>query len=345
LHPALRSLALCALAFAAFLTVSRTLSPHVPWPAGFEIREKLAVFEAQKDEIDVLFLGSSTVYRSFRPRVIDAEWRELGLDLRSFNLGFGGMSAFEADQLLREVLAMEPARLRWVFVEPRVFHGRLAESPNAFTERSVRWHTWSATLQALHSVDVSDVSDSERRAEWDVHWRLFARKLGNYGLGPSLVSPWFGPEPDAELMDDLERERGYRPLEAVGDAVAARRALLVQHPERYWQRVTQLQAGNRAAVKLGTLNRSVISEQRWAVHRAGATHLAVVPPGLAPTAAANALHAAGILPDLFAFNRPTLYPGFYELDARFDQNHLSRSGAEAFSRIFARQVAERLRGR
>jgi hypothetical protein len=50
----------------------------------------------------------------------------------------------------------------------------------------------------------------------------------------------------------------------------------------------------------------------------------------------------GPLPELWAFNDPERYPELYRLPARYDSRHLSRAGAEAFSRLLAQRFADYL---
>ena len=74
-------------------------------------------FGREKDRYDLVFVGSSLVYRSIDPRIIDEELARAGFRVRSYNLGLPGMRPHEANALLRQVLATKPARLRWAVVE------------------------------------------------------------------------------------------------------------------------------------------------------------------------------------------------------------------------------------
>lgn len=342
----IRSCLLVLVAGAAFALVSSAIRPAVPWPGGFEIREKLAAFEQVKDECDVLYFGSSYVYRSFRPEVIDAELAEAGLDVTSFNFGIGGMDAFETDHLMREVLAMEPARLRWVFIEPRPWFGGIAQSPNAFTERSVRWHTARATRQALRSVWIKPAPLSAKADDAWVHLRLFARRLGNYGLGRTLVSHWLGLEEPAEAaleMEDFVEERGYIALDDIDSQVfRQRRRALLAKPDEYAAQVANLDKRNAGRVDMTTVNVEAFRSQLEAMRAAGAVPIAVLPPGLLASPVVNSLWKAGELPEVLFFNSPMEHPELFDIDMRFDRNHLNRPGAVLFSKLFAQTVAERL---
>jgi hypothetical protein len=338
-----RPFVLLLVAGAAFGLVSSVIRPLVPWPAGFDIREKLEAFEQVKDECDALYFGSSYVYRSFRPEVIDARLAERGLDITSFNFGIGGMDAFETDHLIREVLAMEPARLRWVFSEPRPYFGSIADSPNAFTERSLRWHTARATWQALRSVWL-DRAPAERKLEdtW-VHLRLYARRLGNYGLGRTLVAGWLDLEDPSEYAEAFVEQRGYLPLEELDfPRFRQRRRALLDKPDEYAAQVASLDTRNTRQVGLESVNVDAFRSQLEVVRAAGAVPIAVLPPGLLASPVVFTLWKDGEIPDILFLNSPSQHPELFEMDMRFDRNHLNRGGAVLFSELFADAIAERL---
>jgi len=264
-----RSCLLVLVAGCAFALVSTAIRRAVPWPTGFEIREKLEAFEELKNECDVLYFGSSYVYRSFRPEVIDAELATRGVDVTSFNFGIGGMDAFETDHLMREVLAMQPARLRWVFSEPRPYFGDISTSPNAFTERSLRWHTARATWQALRSVWLSTDPSQQKFDDTWVHLRLFARRLGNYGLGRTLASDWLDLDEPYEHAETFVAARGYLPLDGLDlPTFRQRRRALLSNPEEYAAQVAALDKNNTRKVDVSTVNVEAFRSQADAVRAA-----------------------------------------------------------------------------
>ena len=105
-------LALVAFALGSAL-ISRLASPRDRGGLSY----KLHHFEEHKDSFDAVFFGSSMVMRGVMPRVFDAALRDRGHEIRSFSFALGGMTPHEANSVIRQVLAMEPRRLRYVFVE------------------------------------------------------------------------------------------------------------------------------------------------------------------------------------------------------------------------------------
>ena len=125
------SCAYVLLTLSSFLLVSSWIRSGVPWTQALDVRAKLQAFAESKDEYDAVYVGASDVFRAFRPEVIDPDrlpergvCRDAGSAFRSYNLGIPGMWSFEADHLLDEIIAMEPARLSWVLGQWAHLEGR-----------------------------------------------------------------------------------------------------------------------------------------------------------------------------------------------------------------------------
>ena len=325
--------------------VSTAVRRVVPWPDGFAIREKLEALRRQADEVDLLFVGSSIVHHGVRPAVLDPALAEAGLDVRSFNLGVGGMSAFEADHLLDEVLSWELPELDWVCVELRPFHGRI-QGANAFTERQLRWHDPARTAAAMAVVLGDDRPLEARLTDAWTHLRLGARWLTNYGLGRTIVEAAVGPSHDAELADRLEASRGYLALEELAPDdpdVAARRQALLDDPQAFARGVASQDARNRSPVSPAAKDLAVLRDQQARIRAAGAEPLLFVPPSLMASPLAQWM-AEEDEPDLYLFNSPRRFPALFQLEHHWDRNHLNLAGASLFSRDLAAALAPRLSG-
>ena len=92
----LRGVIHCAIGLFAFIAGCLAIHHFTPWPRMNEISEKLAYFSRHKDEFDVLFIGSSRVYRGVVPQVFDATLLSRGIASTSLNLGIDGMNVPES---------------------------------------------------------------------------------------------------------------------------------------------------------------------------------------------------------------------------------------------------------
>ncbi len=331
------------LAFAAVSTGARAWLVR-PWPDDSEVTAKLDWLARNASTVDALYLGSSRVFRSFVPAVVDAAMAARGEPISSFNLGGPGMEAFETDHLLREVLALDGLELDYVFIEPAPANPAL-DARNLDSERTLNWHSTHQTLRALRSIASAP---GPRREKWRHalrHVTLWARRTANLGCGARWLTAGPGPGraggPLGQLA--LSRDRGYQALEDVVDPlVSARRRRFRAEPEAYRQRIAGLPAAHAVPVALADVDLRALRDQVDAVRAAGAEPIYVLPPGAIGTPYARALDRTGRLPPLLIFDDPTSEPRLYRPDRRFDTHHLSRQGAVEFSQRFAEVLAARL---
>jgi len=335
-------LALVAVAVASFATVAAGVRSVTPWPEEYGVRSKFEYFERNKDRFDALFFGSSRVYRSFVPAVIADELATRGIELAPFNLGNPAMGVFESDFLLREALALEPARLRFVFIEVGHWNPAYPEQ-NAFSTRLVHWHSLAETRNVLEAV----VTHRKRHKRWALalaHLRHWGWKLVSYGRGLDILAAACRLEPpDDEALGHLDRDLGYRALEdEPGEEFERRRRSFREELGDFERRVALLRRREDRPSGLAGYNLAAIARQVELVRAAGAEPIYVVPPGIKDMPDPTPLVRAGHVPALLAYHRPSAHPFLYEARWHFDANHLDRRGAERFSRVFARDLAELL---
>lgn len=351
---AARPIFLAALTLAAFLGMSAVQRALVPWPTAYGLGAKMEWLEEHKDEYDVLFLGSSVTYYGLVPPVFDQVMAERGRPLRSFNLGVGGMMPIEADRVLQRFLAMEPARLKYVFVEANSWEGTLylRDQENLFSPRMVHWHDVQGTLDAvtcLENAPAPPEGKPDRRGE-DMrdHGMIFLRWFSAAGAGLRTLRRLTGL--DDEELDPSEEElaqlHGYKDLDVIDlPEWDRRRAGFLGDLDGYQRAVSRVGKGNRQPVDVTRhQNLPGLERQIASIRAAGAEPIFYLGPRVASDPMAYALAEAGILPSFLPFNRPGAYPELYEPENHWDTNHLSRGGAELFTRLFAEAFADQLEG-
>ncbi len=332
----LRNLGLVLVCVAGFVVTTRLVRQVVPYDADRGQRSKMAAFTEVEDEIDAIYVGSSVVYRSFVPAVIDPLLTRPGEPFRSFNLGLGGMSDFEAAALLREILVRRPARLRWVVLVPPRWDPRRYSVGNEETLRSVRWHTPRGTFDALMSVALLEDALGDKLALMGEHVGVFARWLGNYGMGPAIAEAWLAGDAARGEIDAFVAQGGYRALEDEDDPrVTKRRDTFLADESAYRAAVASLMGGTQQASDLDDFNVDALVAQRREVAEVGADVVYVFPPVLGPLAVARSLAVSGRLPLVIDLHGPLAQGDLYDVDARFDKGHLDREAAAEFSRRFA----------
>ncbi len=345
---ALRGAGLVALALVSFETVAAGLRALTPLPEEFGLRAKFDWFAEHKDEFDVLFLGSSRVFRGIDPRIVDAELAAEGVPLRTFNFGVGGLRRFEACYVMHRLLELGPARLSTVVVEAEPWEPSTEFLMNTWSSRMVAWHDLEHTRLALVSVMAEDAPLAARIRKGWTHVQLFAMRLHVMGQGSRIVLDLLGRSRDpwnrSMSADEIARAAGYQAYEEIADApVNAWQEAIAKDAEWPAKVMGHVARENDAAPDLARYNFAALRAQVGAIRAAGAEWIALSMPGNEGGPDDAALHARGDVPRYLDFNRPGRYPEYWTPQARFDDLHLSRSGAQEFSRALAQALVPLLR--
>lgn len=337
-----RRAGLVVLAVAAFLALAAVQRRALPWPREFGLRAKVEHLARSGARYDVLVVGSSRTYRGVDPAALDAAAAQAGHPVRSFNLALPGMTMFEADRLLRHVLDEGLARPRVALIEALPWEAGEDWARNAFSARSVQWHTPAHTALAIAALGREPRTSTARRlALAFAHVRAAAWALSSHGQGPR----WLGADADPYAPDarTIARGAGFVALEdASRPSVPRRHAAFLADPGAYaahLRRVTSPRAGagRAAGYALGALR-----AQQRALAAHGVRSVYFTTPTTFAVGWAEVLADAGHLPDLLAHHGPSRVPELYEPQVRFDREHLDREGARRFSERLGRALARTL---
>lgn len=307
---------------------------------------KLSWLDEHRDEVTGLYIGSSNIYRSIEPVVVDRILTREGVPSTSFNLGLPGMQEYEADRWLRDFLAKRPARLEWVVIEARTWSGSL--DAEDFTERLVDWHDWVATTTAVRASLAAPEPWSWRVGTAWEHVFLFACRATGAGLGPSAANRAENLAREIVVTEArLDAERGFFPLDEETRATCLdRREDLLEWPERYERRrddlptfIAELRGGERPG---SDYHPFALEAQIARLEARGIEPVYVLGSVLYSAASLHRAVAERTHPPILAYNDPSEYPGLYVIENRYDASHLNAEGARRFSQIFGNDLAERL---
>ena len=344
----IRALTNTAIGAVAFLITCAGLRVVLPFPEiDGGVSQKFRFFAAHKDEFDTLFIGSSRVYFQISPAIFDRVTRESGMPTHSFNFGVGGMYLPETSYLLEQILNLKPRNLRWVFIE--------------YDELQTKW---------------SPENQTSRRALYWADWKrvsLLLRKLTDAGTDPVWL-----PSP-AKLRDIVLRqkdekntrslltfyagqfEKNYTNVARAADVLqyfldrdtkGRRAGYLGVASDGYVTRPNRISPNQVAAYERGLaaamaqtdthpLSPYAVEAYRQCaqeVQKTGATPIFLITPST--TQINVATESTGLTGVVMAFNNPRTYPGLYRSSARRDGQHLTKSGAEEFTRIVAANFVE-----
>ncbi|HED66640.1 MAG TPA: hypothetical protein ENJ09_13920 [Planctomycetes bacterium] len=297
------------------------------------------------DDYDVLFVGSSRVYRQIRPRVFDAECERAGAEVRSYNLGLAGMRFFEALRTAEALLSDPPASLDVLVLEGLDPDPRLREE-NLLSRREIAWHTPGLTWLALRRVWRRDEPLAEKLRETRGHLFQFGCSFANVGTASALSDLLFGgpgPEEDRTPGGYLPLEKD--PSETVTDRRRAFLEALNENRSLLEERVAELEAEPRS-VEPDALFADTLARLEGIAREAGVELVFVVlPPVEHRRPELVGAKERGCIEHLADLSDPAEHPDFYlKLAERFDENHLKKNGAARLTKLVAAAVASVLEG-
>jgi hypothetical protein len=339
-----------------FVLVCAGISKFLPRPVSW-ISLKVQRFTEKKDDIDIIFVGSSRVYHGIDPKVFDQTLLASGHRSQSFNVAVDGMITAEGFAIVRRLLALHPRGLKYVFFEaqteaPSVIAAATPTAGQKVKERDIYWRDWESLLSSFRMFAVGlswpkgalpGAPFSLRR--WNDFWpllsanvRLWMQNATNVGTGLEILRGAIDalpPRPPPSQQESNEASLpskwdGYyamsKPMS--GETLTTYRKAFASVQDRPIRRVA-------SPMMRGELKRFV---QEIAAKKIEVVF--VIPPSL------KGGRGSGInVPSdsrLFAYDDFVRYPRFYDEENRLDVEHLNGRGAELFSRILAQDFARSL---
>lgn len=317
------------------------------WVRGY-VPERLKIewCETVQEDAEVLFLGSSHVFRQFDPSLFDELRRAKDKGLRSYNLGTVGMEFAEELYLLRRILLENPPNLNWIVVEAQPFRVGFRNDKD-FGKRRIGWHDYATTKMLLSALVRSDLPTDQR---WELalrHVEHWWRRTINFARG---MNAWDALGKDFEAMfPDTEslgaNQDGYLPLELSTASQlnrGMRKGFLKAPGIMLEGRKVLLQAGDGGAPEKDLLA-AVRAMEKLAAEK-DITIVWWLHPNFERLSGWRQMERQGDIEHLVAHDDPQVFPEFYEVEWRFDAFHLNRQGAELLTRSFAKDFVALQKG-
>jgi len=346
----IRGLAHCLLSLGAFVATCALVRPFVPVPEAGTRRSKWEYFDEHADEFDAVFLGSSHMFRSIKPRRMEEELNARGYRFHGFNLGFAAGHGLETDFWVQRVIERRPQRLRWIFVEAGFWRTSVSEEPQPY----VRYYHTPSIVRHLVSMALGSNAPLRQRLEVALrHVLVCLQNLTNYGEGPRLV----GRTPPSERgiqglsTEVLERDLGFQSKEDA-DPEGIWHAKLLEK-EAQWRETIERRTRQEARILRQEPPRHVIEgpNARWVADQvrrteeAGHRLIFIAPPRSQSANAILMMDQGGVYPRLLNFGTPVLAPELFEFELWHDYDHLGDEGAELFSLELVDRLARMMKKR
>jgi len=314
-----------------------------PAPFISDLTPKVAHLEENPDTYDILFVGSSRVFRQISPKVFDQQLRTHDFNLRSFNAGVPAAKSVEVWHSLRRLAADRRVRARYVLIEPDGLLIGIARE-NFATERETYWHGRAETTLAIESLEGLKIVPRVRMTvlhagSFLIHrlgvgrLRLLLtqlgqskrlRWLGHVGLGPD-GDGWV-PFAKADAQAEFPRRQDFL------DNLPRYRWMLARQPKRLSEKNC-----------LTAYHRTMLVNLKAAVEALGAQPVFLLSPATEPRCEVHQAFREGLLPNLIALDDASSLPELYAVQHRHDYEHLNTEGSLVYSRLLADRFAEFLR--
>jgi hypothetical protein len=344
----IRALTNSAIGVIAFLITCVGLRVVLPFPEiDGGVSQKFRFFAAHKDEFDTLFIGSSRVYFQISPAIFDRVTRESGMPTHSFNFGVGGMYLPETSYLLEQILNLKPRNLRWVFIEYDELQTKWS-SENQTSRRALYWADWKRVSllmrkltdagtdplwlpspAKLRDIVLRQEDEKNTRSLLTFYASQFEKNYTNVARATDVLAYFFGRD---------TKGRRARYLGAASDGYVTRPNRMSPDQVAAYERGL---AAAMAQTDTNPLSPYAVEAYRQCaqeVRKIGAMPIFLITPN---TTQINVATESTRLTDVvMAFNNPRTYPSLYRSSVRRDGQHLTKSGAEEFTRIVAANFVE-----
>jgi hypothetical protein len=337
-----------AIGVIAFLITCVGLRIVLPFPEiDGGVSQKFRFFAAHKDEFDTLFIGSSRVYFQISPAIFDRVTRESGMPTHSFNFGVGGMYLPETSYLLEQILNLKPRNLRWVFIEYDELQTKWS-SENQTSRRALYWADWKRVSllmrkltdagtdplwlpspAKLRDIVLRQEDEKNTRSLLTFYASQFEKNYTNVARATDVLAYFFGRDP---------KGRRARYLGAASDGYVTRPNRMSPDQVAAYERGLAAAMAQTDTSPLSPYAVEAYRQCAQEVRKIGAMPIFLITPNT--TQINVATESTGLTGVMMAFNNPRTYPSLYRSSVRRDGQHLTKSGAEEFTRIVAANFVE-----
>ena len=329
----LRTILHLLLFLAGFLLTATWIHSLVPE------RQKLEWLDSVQQDADVIFLGSSHVYRQLDPQLFDLERGAAAGEFRSLNMGALGMGLNEEAYLLDRILDESSPNLRWIVMEALPFDTEF-QNENDFGKRRLEWHDSTSTWRLVQALLQGDLPSEQKWSQIRRHVEHWRRRSMNLARGLDVVEgiisepPSFDGNPDFGINQD-----GYVPLEMATATKPARtrRQRFLKDPTALLKAARTLPQLKPADKPVNDDLRSLVADMEARAAKEGVGIIWWIHPTPGPFHSWRKMLADGHIQYLLAHNDPVRYPAFYEVRWHWDLYHLNREGAEMLTRTLAQE--------
>lgn len=334
-------------ALMAILSFFLTLFHHFNLESSDEtVRKKYHCLLNQADEINILFLGTSSTFLTFDPTQIDSIMDSRGFATRTFNFGLHAMPVVAQQYHLEKLLTYDFPKLKYVIFELS-YPGLSLNAKELFPWRKIEIHD-SKRLRTYVNVFWQQPS-----------WRIFIlatlkrvnyflRNLSLSGRGERLYESITGVQNspiDTTHSFRKGRYNGFKPA-GVGDNVRTNIKPLAEDSlarKRFHSLINKLR-DNSPVTKFRAEDKAVLAIYKDIIEvckKKNIQPIILLPPKT--QSYRSLLHnyqASNLNAPLINLSSPERFPKIYDIKQWYDINHLLWSGAKMATQSLVEHLLE-----
>ena len=337
IRSALAPAALFALGFVVVaVSTSLALRAATPMPDMMVLSPKLKDFETKAGQFDTVFIGTSRTNYHIVPDEVERGAAMAGCpDWSVYNFGVFGLNGAEQDWLIPRVMEMGGDSLKRIIIEDPLPNGRtLGDVTSDRARYFLGPQFWPEQVRNIRSFPES------------LPKRVFRGGLFAIGTGFDLSGVGRGAAlafPEAHLKEQPGYEVEEDGFDALGKYptpdIMARHADFVNNPDRFETDLARY--GAPTSEDTGPRAR-YLAERLDQIRARGYTTALYVSPDLAeldrsPRTGEGVRNLPGDHM-VMNFNRPDVYPDFFQRDLWFDFSHFNETGARKLSVEVGREL-------
>ena len=301
------------------------------------IDAKLAAFEPVKQDFDLLWFGSSHVIYGVDPELLDEVLRSNGIEIRSFNLAFEGMTVAERGFMLTRALEQSGGKAKYVAIELE-----LRATPSLTNLLAARTRYFSSSnfiFQPLMAKLMSGRPVLDRAISSSVISISFLINQLNLGVLPDI----FLPRPIETSDDGMDTKNNDETFSDVGWKSGSSRVARRNLPA-ITRSIASASKKTSTQRKLTDAEFATLERDLKTIEDCGCIPIVVFPPscvGLEEDyAIRNSIQTRR--PDILVLD---FTPGgsdwksFCDPELWFDQGHLAAGGAEVLSQLLGDRLS------
>ena len=319
--------------------------------------EKISAVQSHKDEIDVIFLGSSRTFRQINAPLIESRLKQKSCPaLNVFNMGIPNLTYAELRFVLDKIFETDSKRLKMIIigeplpaVRPRMDRLKM--------DRIRQFSGWRGTLHRFQNIWSYQEPVKDKLGRSALSLIGFAYEQTNIGHLSRIIFPeiyWQEAMANSEtktMPKDWMPSRGYLSLEEKGhvnEAVLQTRERFLENMDAFKavaaaQKITPPETPYKAEDALLKLYKDVFKELESRNLRYG-----IYLPPLPSRAGENmelakALRRAAPEAVFFHYNDPQAYTQCWNAGLWFDDAHLNDEGSAMLSALIADRLCEEMK--